>query len=68
MMGALFTFGSGSVVGFALGLLGGGGSILAVPLLVYVVGIKDAHVAIGTSAPGSFSTCSRAGSPSSSKA
>jgi uncharacterized membrane protein YfcA len=41
---------SGSIVGFALGLLGGGGSILAVPLLVYVVGLKDPHVAIGTSA------------------
>src|SRR3569833_1942395 len=41
---------SGSLVGVALGLLGGGGSILAVPLLIYVVGIKDPHVAIGTSA------------------
>ena len=30
---------SGSVVGFVLGLVGGGGSILAVPLLVYVVGV-----------------------------
>ena len=39
-----------ALVGFALGLLGGGGSILAVPLLVYVVGVKDPHVAIGTSA------------------
>ena len=29
---------SGSIVGFSLGLVGGGGSILAVPLLVYVVG------------------------------
>lgn len=46
----LLSLGSGTIVGFALGLLGGGGSILAVPLLVYVVGIKDAHVAIGTSA------------------
>ena len=46
----LLTLGSGTLVGFALGLLGGGGSILAVPLLVYVVGIKDTHVAIGTSA------------------
>ena len=46
----LLSLGSGSVVGFVLGLLGGGGSILAVPLLVYVVGIKDTHVAIGTSA------------------
>ena len=41
---------SGSAVGFSLGLIGGGGSILAVPLLLYVVGISDAHVAIGTSA------------------
>lgn len=48
--GDLLSFGSGSVVGFALGLLGGGGSILAVPLLVYVVGVKDTHIAIGTSA------------------
>ena len=42
--------GSGSLVGFVLGLIGGGGSILAVPLLVYVVGVKSPHVAIGTSA------------------
>jgi hypothetical protein len=41
---------SGGTVGFSLGLIGGGGSILAVPLLLYVVGIGDAHVAIGTSA------------------
>jgi len=41
---------SGAVVGFSLGLVGGGGSILAVPLMVYVVGVPDAHVAIGTSA------------------
>ena len=41
---------SGALVGFTLGLVGGGGSILAVPLLVYVVGLPSAHVAIGTSA------------------
>lgn len=41
---------SGSFVGFWLGLIGGGGSILAVPLLLYVVGVADPHVAIGTSA------------------
>ena len=41
---------SGSLVGFSLGLVGGGGSILAVPLLVYLVGVSDPHVAIGTSA------------------
>lgn len=42
--------GAGSIVGFSLGLVGGGGSILAVPLIVYLVGIKDPHLAIGTSA------------------
>ena len=41
---------SGALVGFSLGLVGGGGSILAVPLMVYVVGVPDPHVAIGTSA------------------
>src|SRR6185312_7612700 len=41
---------SGGLVGFSLGLIGGGGSILAVPLLLYVVGVGDPHVAIGTSA------------------
>jgi len=41
---------SGIIVGFILGIIGGGGSILAVPLLIYVVGIDDPHVAIGTSA------------------
>ena len=41
---------SGALVGFSLGLTGGGGSILAVPLMVYLVGVTDAHVAIGTSA------------------
>nr|WP_206598559.1 sulfite exporter TauE/SafE family protein [Croceicoccus estronivorus] len=41
---------SGIAVGFTLGLVGGGGSILAVPLMVYVVGVKSPHIAIGTSA------------------
>jgi uncharacterized membrane protein YfcA len=41
---------SGAAVGFSLGLIGGGGSILAVPLLIYVVGVANTHVAIGTSA------------------
>lgn len=41
---------SGSVVGLTLGVVGGGGSILAVPLLLYVVGMSNPHVAIGTSA------------------
>ncbi len=42
--------GSGALVGFSLGLIGGGGSILAVPLMIYLVGVPSAHVAIGTSA------------------
>lgn len=42
--------GSGVLIGFSLGLIGGGGSILAVPLLVYVVGVENPHIAIGTSA------------------
>ncbi|MDP9728124.1 MULTISPECIES: hypothetical protein [Alicyclobacillus] len=41
---------SGGIVGFSLRLLGGGGSILAVPLLLYVVGIGDPHVVIGSTA------------------
>jgi uncharacterized membrane protein YfcA len=46
LLGAL----SGVMVGFTLGLVGGGGSILAVPLMVYLVGVESPHVAIGTSA------------------
>jgi uncharacterized membrane protein YfcA len=42
--------GSGGLVGFTLGLVGGGGSILAVPLMVYLVGVPSPHIAIGTSA------------------
>jgi uncharacterized membrane protein YfcA len=42
--------GSGLLVGFVLGLVGGGGSILAVPLIVYLVGVRSPHMAIGTSA------------------
>lgn len=41
---------SGVLVGFMLALVGGGGSILAVPLMVYVVGVESPHIAIGTSA------------------
>ena len=46
LLGAL----SGGIVGFVLGLVGGGGSILAVPLMVYLVRVRDPHLAIGTSA------------------
>src|SRR5579859_4175252 len=50
VMTAILTLFSGGLVGFTLGLIGGGGSILATPLLLYVVGVRDPHVAIGTSA------------------
>lgn len=42
--------GSGGLIGLTLGVIGGGGSILAVPLLIYVVGMTSAHMAIGTAA------------------
>ncbi len=45
---------SGILVGFSLGLIGGGGSILAVPLFLYFVDLDTlpnaAHIAIGTTA------------------
>jgi uncharacterized membrane protein YfcA len=41
---------SGALVGALLALFGGGGSVLATPLLLYVVGMRDPHLAIGTSA------------------
>lgn len=44
----ILSFILGNVIGFSLGLLGGGGSILTVPALVYLVG-QDIHTATGTS-------------------
>jgi hypothetical protein len=41
---------SGVAVGLILALIGGGGSILATPALLYVVGVSNPHMAIGTSA------------------
>ncbi|MDA8363835.1 MAG: sulfite exporter TauE/SafE family protein [Gammaproteobacteria bacterium] len=41
---------SGFAVGFSLSLIGGGGSILAVPLLLYLVDYPSPHVVIGTTA------------------
>jgi uncharacterized membrane protein YfcA len=41
---------SGALSGFVLGLIGGGGSVLATPLLLYVVGVASPHVALGTGA------------------
>ncbi len=38
----------GAVVGFLLAVFGGGGSVLAAPVLLYLGGVTDAHVAIGT--------------------
>lgn len=46
----VFALVSGGLVGFSLALVGGGGSVLAVPLLVYFVGVPVPHMAIGTSA------------------
>lgn len=43
---------SGGVVALFLTVFGGGGSVLAVPLLLYVVGVADPHVAIGVAAAG----------------
>jgi uncharacterized membrane protein YfcA len=46
----LLALGAGALTGFSLGLIGGGGSILATPLLFYFVGVANPHVAIGTGA------------------
>lgn len=43
-----FTFLFGALVGFSLGLTGGGGAIFAVPLLVYALGVP-ARSAVGVS-------------------
>jgi uncharacterized membrane protein YfcA len=41
---------SGALVSLLLTVFGGGGSVLATPLLIYAVGVRDTHMAIGTSA------------------
>lgn len=46
----LLALACGALVGFSLALIGGGGSILATPLMLYVVGLRDPHLAIGSSA------------------
>lgn len=48
--GLALAVGGGAFIGLLLSVFGGGGSVLATPLLLYVVGVRDAHVAIGTSA------------------
>lgn len=40
----------GLLVGLLLTVFGGGGSVLATPWLLYVVGVANPHIAIGTSA------------------
>ena len=40
----------GVLIGVLLTLFGGGGSVLATPWLMYVIGVGDVHLAIGTSA------------------
>lgn len=40
----------GALIGLLLTLFGGGGSVLATPWLIYIVGVGDTHAAIGTSA------------------
>lgn len=45
---SMLTLISGIVVGFALGLTGGGGSIFAVPLLIYLLHV-DVRTAVGVS-------------------
>jgi hypothetical protein len=49
LLAAALFIASGALVGLTLGLIGGGGSALAVPLLVYLVGVPSPHLAIGTS-------------------
>jgi uncharacterized membrane protein YfcA len=50
MLQGILALASGGGVGLILGLVGGGGSIIAVPLLIYVVGMTSPHAAIGTGA------------------
>jgi hypothetical protein len=53
--GRFLDAGTGSgIVALLLTVFGGGGSVLAVPLLLYVVGVQDPHVAIGASAAGAY--------------
>ena len=48
-MNEFLAIASGGFMGFTLGIIGGGGSIVATPLLLYAVGLPP-HVAIGTGA------------------
>lgn len=50
IIGYLAAVAGGALIGLLLAVFGGGGSVLATPLLLYVVGVRDPHVAIGTAA------------------
>jgi uncharacterized membrane protein YfcA len=45
---AIAVIAGGAAVGFLLAVFGGGGSVLAAPVLLYLGGVRDAHVAVGT--------------------
>ncbi len=47
-MHVIFAILLGTLIGLSLGAIGGGGSILTVPILVYIIG-QDAHAATATS-------------------
>lgn len=44
----LLVIAGGAAVGFLLAVFGGGGSVLAAPVLLYLGGVRDPHIAIGT--------------------
>lgn len=48
--GLALPLGAGAAIGLILGLIGAGGSILATPLLIYLVGVPTPHQAIGIGA------------------
>ncbi|MFM7029384.1 MAG: sulfite exporter TauE/SafE family protein [Chakrabartia sp.] len=50
MEALLLALAGGVMIGALLTLFGGGGSVLATPWLIYVIGVSDVHLAIGTSA------------------
>jgi uncharacterized membrane protein YfcA len=60
MMQGVLGLASGALVGFSLGLVGGGGSILAVPLMVYVA-IGTSAIAVAANAAVNLSNHARGG-------
>jgi uncharacterized membrane protein YfcA len=61
MMTDILAFGSGGGGGFILGPIGGG-SVLAVPVPVYVVGVAQPHIAIVPAVSFLYKTCHLAAS------